>query len=176
MAGESGLVQTYYGDGKDEATVALGLAFWCVGRGWWVVITQFPKNSSCGKLIVAERFSTLVVLRSKGIHKLTFQINDEEEAVATENRRTFFRQAVELARVGDTRLLVLGEVTDAPRGFLPQEEFCAFLNERPVGLEMVLAGRSLPKMLEHRVNYIIHVVKEKHSYDRGVTVCREVEF
>ena len=165
MAEENGLVQIYYGDGKGKTTAAFGLAFRCAGWGRRVVIAQFLKSSPCGELTAAERFPTLTVLRSKGIHKFTFQMNDEEKAVVAENCRTLLRQAAELA-----------EVIDALRGFLPQEELCAFLDERPAGLEVVLTGHSLPEALERRADYITHMVKEKHPYDRGVTARREIEF
>lgn len=122
MAEENGLVQIYYGDGKGKTTAAFGLAFRCAGWGRRVVIAQFLKSSPCGELTAAERFPTLTVLRSKGIHKFTFQMNDEEKAVVAENCRTLLRQAAELARAEEARLLVLDEVIDALRGFLPQEE------------------------------------------------------
>ena len=150
MAEENGLVQIYYGDGKGKTTAAFGLAFRCAGWGRRVVIAQFLKSSPCGELTAAERFPTLTVLRSKGIHKFTFQMNDEEKAVVAENCRTLLRQAAELARAEEARLLVLDEVIDALRGFLPQEELCAFLDERPAGLEVVLTGHSLPEALERR--------------------------
>ena len=173
MAEENGLVQIYYGDGKGKTTAAFGLAFRCAGWGRRVVIAQFLKSSPCGELTAAERFPTLTVLRSKGIHKFTFQMNDEEKAVVAENCRTLLRQAAELARAEEARLLVLD---DALRGFLPQEELCACLDERPAGLEVVLTGHSLPEALERRADYITHMVKEKHPYDRGVTARREIEF
>lgn len=97
MAEENGLVQIYYGDGKGKTTAAFGLAFRCAGWGRRVVIAQFLKSSPCGELTAAERFPTLTVLRSKGIHKFTFQMNDEEKAVVAENCRTLLRQAAELA-------------------------------------------------------------------------------
>ena len=84
MAEENGLVQIYYGDGKGKTTAAFGLAFRCAGWGRRVVIAQFLKSSPCGELTAAERFPTLTVLRSKGIHKFTFQMNDEEKAVVAE--------------------------------------------------------------------------------------------
>ena len=176
MAEENGLVQIYYGDGKGKTTAAFGLAFRCAGWGRRVVIAQFLKSSPCGELTAAERCPSLTVLRSKGIHKFTFQMNDEEKAVVAENCRTLLRQAAELARAEEARLLVLDEVIDALRGFLPQEELCAFLDERPAGLEVVLTGHSLPEALERRADYITHMVKEKHPYDRGVTARREIEF
>ena len=172
MAEENGLVQIYYGDGKGKTTAAFGLAFRCAGWGRRVVIAQFLKSSPCGELTAAERFPTLTVLRSKGIHKFTFQMNDEEKAVVAENCRTLLRQAAELARAEEARLLVLDEVIDALRGFLPQEEFCAFLDERPAGLEVVLTGHSLPGALERRADVITRMGEEKHRDGLGVSARR----
>lgn len=176
MAEENGLVQIYYGDGKGKTTAAFGLAFRCAGWGRRVVIAQFLKSSPCGELTAAERFPTLTVLRSKGIHKFTFQMNDEEKAVVARNCRKLFQEGRCPGPAEDARLLVLDEVIDALRGFLPQEELCAFLDERARGPEVVLTGHSLPEALERRADYITHMVKEKHPYDRGVTARREIEF
>lgn len=124
MAEENGLVQIYYGDGKGKTTAAFGLAFRCAGWGRRVVIAQFLKSSPCGELTAAERFPTLTVLRSKGIHKFTFQMNDEEKAVVAENCRTLLRQAAELARAEEARLLVLDEVS-TPSGASCPRRSCA---------------------------------------------------
>ena len=176
MAKEQGLVQLYYGDGKGKTTAVFGLAFRCAGWGRRVVIAQFLKSSPCGELTAAERFPTLTVLRSKGIHKFTFQMNDDEKAETAENCLSLFRQAVELARQEQARLLVLDEVIDATYGFLPMEELCAFLDGRPEGMEVAITGHSLPPQLAERADYISHVVKEKHPYDRGVMARKEIEF
>ena len=131
MAEENGLVQIYYGDGKGKTTAAFGLAFRCAGWGRRVVIAQFLKSSPCGELTAAERFPTLTVLRSKGIHKFTFQMNDEEKAVVARNCRKLFQEAVALARAEDARLLVLDEVIDALRGFLPRRSSAPFWTSGP---------------------------------------------
>ena len=176
MAKEQGLVQLYYGDGKGKTTAVFGLAFRCAGWGRRVVVAQFLKSGAGGEGKAVERFPEITLLRTKGVNKFTFQMNDDEKAETAENCLSLFRQAVELARQEQARLLVLDEVIDALRGFLPQEELCAFLDERPAGLEVVLTGHSLPEALERRADYITHMVKEKHPYDRGVTARREIEF
>lgn len=71
---------------------------------------------------------------------------------------------------------MLDEVIDALRGFLPQEELCAFWTSA-AGLEVVLTGHSLPEWRwSAGQTTITHMVKEKHPYDRGVTARREIEF
>ena len=80
MAEQQGLVHIYYGDGKGKTTAAFGLAFRCAGWGKLAVIAQFLKSSPCGEVTAAERFPELTVLRSKGIHKFTFQMDEAEKA------------------------------------------------------------------------------------------------
>lgn len=71
---------------------------------------------------------------------------------------------------------MLDELIDACSGFLPLEEVTSFLDGRPAGLEVVITGHSLPKALAERADYISHVVKEKHPYDRGVMARPDIEF
>ena len=176
MAGHQGLVHIYYGDGKGKTTAAFGLAFRCAGWGRRAVIAQFIKSSPCGEVAAAERFPELTVLRNKGIGKFTFQMNEAEKAATAAECLALFRRAAALAAEEQVRLLVLDEVIDAVRGFLPMEELCAFLDGRPEGLEVVLTGHSLPEELGRRADYITRMAKEKHPYDRGVTARREIEF
>ena len=176
MAKEQGLVQLYYGDGKGKTTAVFGLAFRCAGWGRRVVVAQFLKSGAGGEGKAVERFPEITLLRTKGVNKFTFQMNDDEKAETAENCLSLFRQAVELARQEQARLLVLDEVIDATYGFLPMEELCAFLDGRPEGMEVAITGHSLPPQLAERADYISHVVKEKHPYVRGVMARKEIEF
>lgn len=176
MADQQGLVQIYYGDGKGKTTAAFGLAFRCAGWGRRVVIAQFLKSGASGEVKAAERFPELTVMRTKEIHKFTFQMNEEEKAATARNCQDLFRQATALAVEQQARLLVMDEVIDASRGFLPMDELCAFLDNRPEGLEVVMTGHSLPQELADRADYITHVRKEKHPYDKGVMARKEIEF
>ena len=176
MAETQGLVHIYYGDGKGKTTAAFGLAFRCAGRGKRVVIAQFLKGGSSGEVTAAERFPEITLLRGKGVHKFTFQMNDEEKAATARDCLALFREATARAAEEGVRLLVLDEVIDASHGFLPPEELCSFLDGRPEGLEVVITGHSLPEELARRADYISHVVKEKHPYDRGVMARPDIEF
>lgn len=176
MADQQGLVQIYYGDGKGKTTAAFGLAFRCAGWGRRVVIAQFLKSGASGEVMAAECFPELTVMRTKEIHKFTFQMNEEEKAATARNCQDLFRQATALAVEQQARLLVMDEVIDASRGFLPMDELCAFLDNRPEGLEVVMTGHSLPQELADRADYITHVRKEKHPYDKGVMARKEIEF
>ena len=177
MAEQQGLIQIYYGDGKGKTTAAFGLAFRCAGWGKKVVIAQFLKSGASGEVKAAERFSELTVLRTKELHKFTFQMNDEEKAATAVHGQELFRQATALAGEQQARLLVLDEAIDATYGFLPMQALCDWLDkDKPDWLEVVITGHSIPQELADRADYITHVQKEKHPYDKGVMARKEIEF
>ena len=125
MAEQQGLVHIYYGDGKGKTTAAFGLAFRCAGWGKRAVIAQFLKSSPCGEVTAAERFPELTVLRSKGIRKFTFQMDEAEKAATAAECAALFQQAVELAQAREARLLVLDPESGTPPRFfrLPNRIF-----------------------------------------------------
>ena len=168
------MVHLYCGEGKGKTTAAMGLALRMAGRGRAVVIAQFLKGADSGERLALAQVPGVRLLEVPERVKFSFQLTPaEREAERTRNTRLL---ALARKAAPSCDLLVLDEVIDALRGFLPQEELCAFLDERPAGLEVVLTGHSLPEALERRADYITHMVKEKHPYDRGVTARREIEF
>ena len=168
------MVHLYCGEGKGKTTAAMGLALRMAGRGRAVVIAQFLKGVDSGERLALAQVPGVRLLEVPERVKFSFQLTPaEREAERTRNTRLL---ALARKAAPSCDLLVLDEVIDALRGFLPQEELCAFLDERPAGLEVVLTGHSLPEALERRADYITHMVKEKHPYDRGVTARREIEF
>ena len=177
MPDRQGLIHIYYGDGKGKTTAAFGLALRCAGRGNKVVIAQFLKSTPSGEVKGAECLPQVTVLRgAKAVNKFTFQMNEEEKAATARNCQDLFRQATALAAEQQARLLVMDEVIDAARGLLPMDELCAFLDNKPEELEVVMTGHSLPQELADRADYITLVRKEKHPYDKGVMARKEIEF
>ena len=176
MAEQHGLIHLYYGDGKGKTTAAFGLALRCAGRGQRVVIAQFLKSGTSGELAAAARLSGLVLIPARGSGKFTFRMNDAEKEKAAQGCLAVFQDAAALVRDQPARLLVLDEVIDACRGFLPMETLTSFLDAKPEGLEVVLTGHSCPKELADRAAYISHIVKEKHPYDQGIPARPDIEF
>lgn len=111
------------GTEKGKTTAVFGLAFRCAGWGRRVVVAQFLKSGAGGEGKAVERFPEITLLRTKGVNKFTFQMNDDEKAETAENCLSLFRQAVELARQEQAAACwCWTEVIDATYGFLPMEE------------------------------------------------------
>ena len=177
MADCQGLTHIYYGDGKGKTTAAFGLALRCAGHGKRVVIAQFLKGTPTGEVTALEALPGVTVLRPRNaLTKFTFQMNEEEKRQTAQDCQDLFRQAAELSRAEEARLLVLDEVIDTCDEFLSSSELCRFLSEKPPTLEVVLTGHFLPENLAAKADYISHIVKEKHPYDHGISARKDIEF
>ena len=101
-------------------------------------------------------------------------MNDEEKAVVAENCRTLLRQAAELARAEEARLLVLDEVCAAVNtGLLPLEDVLDCLDS--LSCEVVLTGRDPAPELRDRADYLTEMRKVRHPFDRGVCARTGIE-
>ena len=140
------MIHIYCGDGKGKTTCAFGLALRAAGRGNRVIIAQFLKGADSGERFSIAKVPGVTLLEVPEEVKFSFMMNDEEKAVVAENCRTLLRQAAELARAEEARLLVLDEVIDALRGFLPQEELAR---------ELVKMTETTPQAQEKPVFYCV---------------------
>ena len=74
-------------------------------------------------------------------------------------------------------LLILDEVLDAARlGFLPEDALRKLTGEAAPAAEVVVTGRGPAPWRLEAADYVTHMVKEKHPYDRGIAARRGVEY
>ena len=172
----SGLVHIYYGDGKGKTTAALGLALRCLGYGMPVVAAQFLKGMKSGEGLAAEKIPGLVILQGNPCEKFLFQMDAQEKAQLASESSALLERAFSLCRADTPSLLILDEVIDACScGLLPEDALIGALRSRPACLEVVLTGHSLPEKLAELGDYISHIEKKRHPFDRGVPARRGIE-
>ena len=173
---DKGCIQLYYGDGKGKTTAAIGQIVRCVGHGFKVLVYQFLKEPTSGEVSVIRSLPGVEYIPNEGPIPFMFNLTPEQQEFYKQRFQKAFDEVRRKFFTGKYDLVVLDEVIDASHGFLPLEELCSFLDGRPEGLEVVITGHSLPEELARRADYISHVVKEKHPYDRGVMARPDIEF
>ncbi len=168
-----GYVQVYTGDGKGKTTAALGLAIRAGGHGLRTYIGQFIKGQRYGEL-EALRDNPYVTIEQYGevhhIYEDTVTANDVDRA----------HRGLELAREamhsGQYDILVLDEINVAIWfGLIEIEEVLAFLDTRPVDVEVVLTGRRAPQELIDRADLVTEMRLVKHYYEQDVMARRGIE-
>ena len=163
------MLHVYYGDGKGKTTAAIGLAVRALGCGQTVCLVQFLKGRGTGEVVFLEKTPGITILRGKTAACFTFQMNEAQKVECAEG--------MAMARQGRCDLLILDEVLDAARlGFLPEDALRKLTGEAAPAAEVVVTGRGPAPWLLEAADYVTHMVKEKHPYDRGIAARRGVEY
>ena len=172
---EKGLVQIYTGDGKGKTTAALGLAMRAAGRGFSVFMVQFLKGRQYGELESAKKLSDRFKIVQSGLDSFVKKGEPSEEDLR------LAREGLELARdairSGGYDIVILDEVNVAVElGVLKVEDVLHLIDERPVGVELVLTGRYAPPEFCERADLITEMKNVKHCYDVGVEMREGIEY
>lgn len=170
-----GLVHVYTGDGKGKTTAAFGLAIRTAGAGLPVHIVQFMKGGRAYGEARAIAAVPNVTLRVFGQANLV-----NPRAKSPEARReawSAFKHARESVMSGLYRLVILDEINVALAwGLLPLEPVMALIEQRPMGVELVLTGRYAPTELMARADLVTEMCNVRHPHSRGTLPRRGIEY
>lgn len=160
------MIHIYYGDGKGKTTAALGLALRACGAGKKVLFVSFLKDNSS-----AERAAASDIVFYKNPDRLPFLCYMTESEKREYSR--WVKSALDYALSSAFDVVVLDEFLDA-LCLLEKEtiENIPFENDR----EYVITGHTKNDSLFEKVDYITHMKKERHPFDKGVNARRGIEF
>ena len=176
---QTGYVYLYYGSGGGKTANALGLALRSVGHGRKVVIIQFLKwKKDIGEYLIKDRLEPYYEIYQfgreawLGEEDKKAEFGGEEfsvEAAKTEDKE-LARKALDFAGQvlkKKPHLLVLDEITYALQWkLLELEDVLRLLEVVPEETTVVLTGRSAPKKLVERADFVnlVEVVKMPKSF------------
>ena len=171
----SGLVHIYCGDGKGKTTAAVGLAVRAAGAGKKVVFTQFFKDGSSSEIKVLQGVGNVQIHHCNTVRGFWKRMSDAQKARASEDYTRLFSDVTRSAM--DADLLILDEIVSAcNHGTLAETAVTDFLRQKPEKLEVVLTGRNPSEHLLRLADYVTHMQKIKHPYDRGIAARKGIEF
>jgi cob(I)alamin adenosyltransferase len=199
--GELGLVHLYTGHGKGKTTASLGLAIRAIGHGFSVYMIQFLKGGGyTGEVITVNNVLQAMEIKQFGKEcvdeqkqtKLTgyngnmvrshencggcrycFTIDEEEKLHAQRG----FSLAKKIAASGDYDVVILDEVCGAiNEGLVELDQVLELTKKKHKKTELLLTGRDAPSGLIKIADYVSHVEKVKHPFDKGIEARRGIEF
>lgn len=163
-----GLVHIYCGDGKGKTTTSVGLTIRAAGSGKKVLFYQFLKDNSSSERNILEKVPGITLVRGREMQKFTFQMNEQELDELRIYNNEMLDKLFEMAK--DYDMLVMDESVYAIKSnLLDEEKLITHLEEKPVGLEVVLAGRNPSQKLMDHADYVSEIQKVKHPFDHGVS-------
>ena len=162
------------GDGKGKSSAAFGVVNRAVAREWNVAVVQFLKSGDwhVGEEKVAKRLGVDWWAIGEGF---TWDSADltEDQAVA----RAAWEHVKAIIAAGEHRLVVLDEITYPMNwGWIPVDEVCRVIAERPERVNIVATGRDAPAALVDVADTVTEMRKVKHAYDRGIVAKKGIDY
>jgi cob(I)alamin adenosyltransferase len=169
----TGLLQVYTGDGKGKTTAAVGLAVRARSRGLRVLFAQFMKPAAGGEPDALAAMG-VEVLRFSRIKSPLFNPGLDPEAQAREVSAAMGGLS---ALMPEFDLMVLDEFVHVINtSEAAADEARAFIEARPVQLEMVLTGRGAPGWLLEMADLATEMRVLKHPASGGLPARKGIEF
>lgn len=175
---ENGLVQVYYGKGKGKTTAAIGLGMRAIGNEYKVIMIQFLKHDTTGECKILKslepHFKVFHFEKKRGF---TWQLNEEEKNELRSETSNALKFASKVMDTGQCDVLILDELLNSlALGFVTEEEVCTLIDNKTDDVELVLTGRTLPKSVEDRADYVSHIEEIKHPMTKGIAARKGIEF
>lgn len=174
-----GCVHIYTGDGKGKTSAALGLALRAAGNGQRVCMLQFLKGGSAGSGECGISVRGVKIVCLDQVHPL-FRRSPAARGSMKALKRTIasdLEKARDSMGAGRIDILILDEVINAVNGhLLPERSLIELIETKPDRMELVLTGRGASRALMRHADYVSHIKKVKHPFDRGLGARRGIEF
>lgn len=174
MREEHGLILLNTGNGKGKTTAAIGVAFRALGHGLRVGMLQFIKGKwKTGERKLGEQMLGLTWLTmGRGFTWESEDLERDREAA-----RTAWQTAQGWLAGDDFDLVIFDEITYVVHyGFVPIEKIVTALQNRRVGLHVILTGRDAQPELIAVADLVSEMRPVKHPYGDGVRAQKGVEF
>ena len=174
---KKGLIQIYSGEGKGKTTAAFGLALRAAGNGFKVAIFQFlkAKGNKTGELALAKKFKNVKIFRNDQTHPM-FNKNIKM-ADLKHNAELLFALVKTTVFSGEYDLVVLDEINNCMfGGLIEKSEVLSLIKQKPIHVELVLTGRSVPDEIVKASDLVTEMRMVKHPYEKGVSARKGIEY
>jgi cob(I)alamin adenosyltransferase len=153
------MIQIYYGYGKGKTTAAIGQGIRARGAGMSVSLVQFLKDCNSGELGAVD-----------------FEIFKAPESLPFNPGREYQEwvdSAIGFIENCKSDMIILDEFLDAIPEFISEETALRLMNKNA---EIIITGHKEIKSLFENADYITHMEKIKHPFDKGVKARKGIEF
>ena len=153
------MIHIYYGNGKGKTTAAIGLGIRARGAGLGVSLVQFLKDNKSSELGAAD----FEVFEAPG--SLPFNPGREYQE--------WVNSAVSFIENCKSDVIILDEFLDVIPDFLSVNKALELINR---DAEIIITGHKEVKELFEKADYITHMKKEKHPFDKGIKARKGIEY
>lgn len=173
---EKGCVHIYHGDGKGKTTCGMGLCIRAAGAGLKVMIYQFLKDNSSSERKVLGDIPGITLIDGEEDVKFTFHMSDAEKAACARSCSEAFETVTSRAVAEKQDVLFLDELLHLiNKKMIDEDQVVEFLEHRPDGMEVIMTGCYPSERLKEKADYVSHIIKEKHPFDKHLAARVGIE-
>jgi len=174
----SGLIITYFGNGKGKTTAALGVALRAIGYDFNVCMIQFIKGEwSYGEIYSSNRLKPNfeLIIAGKGFIGILDDDHDFSEHISSA------KSALEIAKEKINSLkydtVILDEVNYALKLKLIEErDLITILQTKPPAVNIILTGNYLTDQILDISDLVTEMNEIKHPYKKGIRAKKGIDF
>lgn len=174
---KTGLIHIYTGEGKGKTTASVGLAVRALGHGLRVCYAHFNKQPELygyNEIHSLQKLGATILGFTKGHWSFNPQVTRES---SREDVKNGLHELAEFIQHEQPDLLILDEILISVRdGVLQEDELLQFIAGKPAKLELVLTGRGATGKLINVADYVSHIQKVKHPFDRKICSREGIEY
>ncbi|MBQ9530731.1 MAG: cob(I)yrinic acid a,c-diamide adenosyltransferase [Eubacterium sp.] len=153
------MIHIYYGYGKGKTSAAIGLGMRAYGAGKTVCLIQFLKDN-----------------KSSELKSVPFEVFESPESVSfnpDKSYQSWIDSALEYINLCEVDIIILDEFLDIIPEFCSKEKALELFSK---DCELVITGHKEIPALFDKADYITHMDKIKHPYDKGVKARKGIEY
>jgi cob(I)alamin adenosyltransferase len=174
----SGLIITYFGNGKGKTTAALGVALRAIGYDFNVCMIQFIKGEwNYGEIYSSNRLKPNfeLIIAGKGFIGILDDDHDISEHISSA------KSALEIAKEKINSLrydtVILDEVNYALKLKLIEErDLISMLQTKPPAVNIILTGNYLTDQILDISDLVTEMKEVKHPYKKGIRAKKGIDF
>ncbi|HKR73211.1 MAG TPA: cob(I)yrinic acid a,c-diamide adenosyltransferase [Candidatus Nitrosocosmicus sp.] len=174
----SGLIITFYGNGKGKTTAALGVALRAVGYNLKVCMIQFIKGEwDYGEIYSSNRLKPHfdLIIAGKGFIGILDDDHDFREHV--DSAKAALALAKEKIDSLEYDTVILDEVNYALKLKLIEEyELISVLQSKPPEVNIILTGNHMTDQILNISDLVTEMREVKHPYKKGIRAKKGIDF
>ncbi len=177
MSDEKGLIILYTGEGKGKTTAALGIVLRAVGYKKKCLIIQFAKVWFTGELVGIKKLAPYVKIIQGGKGFLGILGDKVPITLHKKAAKVTFDLLYKEVVSNKWDIIVADEINGAvSSGLLPLKNVVKLIQDKPLGLDLVLTGHHAPKELIKIADLVTEMKEIKHPYQKGIIAKKGIDF
>ena len=167
----------YYGFGKGKTTCTIGIAIRAIGANKKVLFVQFLKSENTCERAVLKDIKNLTLTDCPTTLKLTYNMTNDEFADVKKYYNNLYKTVTDKDFLNEFDVIIYDEIFSlVDSNIITKDALLSFVDSISDDKEYVFTAHSVDELIINKFDYVSHIKKDKHPFDKGVSARKGIEF